>query len=147
MNQKTNYPIELLSSAFSQIMEHIRKQDDLVHSWTKFYLSIQAGMAIALAFLLNMTSNEPKIIVKIGLLFIPLLGITSTICLTNIIVREHKWQGRYIQMLKNIPNIPIIYDISPDPKEPGYIAKQFLWFRWFLISGWLILAVMSIVLF
>ena len=45
---------EVIIAAFSELMGHIRKRDELVHSWTKYYLTIQAGLAIALAFLVRL---------------------------------------------------------------------------------------------
>jgi hypothetical protein len=144
MNNKNDFSEELRGKAFVQLLEFIKKQDDLIHSWTKYFLTIQAGLAIALAFLLKMTTEKSDLLVKVGSLFLPVLGIATTICLTNIIIHEHKWQGRYIKSLKNLPNIPVIYEIDPDPEKPGYIAKQFLWLRWVLIIGWAIIAVISL---
>jgi hypothetical protein len=132
---------EIKGKAFVQIMENIRKQDDLIHSWTKYYLSIQAGLAIALAFILGFTAEKNGFLMKVGSLFLPLLGIVTTVLLTRIIVREHKWQGRYICSLNKIKNLPVIYENAFDPEKPGYIAKQFLWIRWFLIAGWIVIAV------
>jgi len=130
--------------AFGQLLEQIRKQDDLIHSWTKYYLSIQAGLAVALAFLIKVKGGESGLLMKVGFLFLPILGIATTWCLTNIIVREHKWQGRYIIALRKLNKAPSVYDIDPDPEKPGYIARQFLCLRWVLVIGWSVLFVISL---
>jgi len=135
---------EIKGKAFVQILEQIRKQDDLIHSWTKYYLSIQAGMAIALAFILRLTTERSILLIRVGSLFIPILGISTTVLLTRIIVREHKWQGRYIRSLNKLKDLPVIYENDPDTEQPGYIAKQFLWIRWVLIIGWATVAVISL---
>ena len=135
---------EIKGIAFVQILEQIRKQDDLIHSWTKYYLSIQAGMAIALAFILRLTTERSILLIRVGSLFIPILGISTTVLLTRIIVREHKWQGRYIRSLNKLKDLPVIYENDPDTEQPGYIAKQFLWIRWVLIIGWATVAVISL---
>ncbi len=135
---------EIKGKAFVQILEQIRKQDDLIHSWTKYYLSIQAGMAIALAFILRLTTERSILLIRVGSLFIPILGISTTVLLTRIIVREHKWQGRYIRSLNKLKDLPVIYENDPDPEQLGYIAKQFLWIRWVLIVGWATVAVISL---
>ena len=135
---------EIKGKAFVQILEQIRKQDDLIHSWTKYYLSIQAGMAIALAFILRLTTERSSLLIRVGSLLIPILGISTTVLLTRIIVREHKWQGRFIRSLNKIKDLPVIYENDPDPEQPGYIAKQFLWIRWVLIIGWATVAIISL---
>jgi hypothetical protein len=43
---------DLVRDVFDQLSQQIRKQDDLVHSWTKYYLTIQAALAVALSFLI-----------------------------------------------------------------------------------------------
>ncbi|MBA7567672.1 hypothetical protein ES708_09387 [subsurface metagenome] len=125
--------------AFSQLLEQIRKQDDLIHSWTKYYLSIQAGLAVALAFVLKLNGNENDILMKVGLLFFPILGIATAWCLTNIIVREHKWQGSYIKAIRKLNKTPIVYESEPDPQEHGFIARQFILLRRILVFVWTIL--------
>jgi len=144
MTNKEEITDEIKGIAFVQILELIIKQDDLIHSWTKYYLSIQAGMAIALAFILRLTTERSILLIRVGSLFIPILGISTTVLLTRIIVREHKWQGRYIRSLNKLKDLPVIYENDPDTEQPGYIAKQFLWIRWVLIIGWATVAVISL---
>ncbi len=143
MTNKEEITDEMKGKAFVQILEHIRKQDDLIHSWTKYYLSIQAGLAIALAFILRLTTETSDCLIKVGSLILPFLGIATAFYITRIIVREHKWQGRYICSLNKLRNLPVIYETDPDPEKPGYIARQFLQIRWVLIIGWAIVAVIS----
>ena len=142
---------ELFSSFFNQLMVQIEKQDDLIHSWTKYYLSIQSALAVALAFLLQqLAGSGSDFVVKAGLLFIPVLGISTTWCFTDVIVREHIWQGHYIrvirklQSLPNFQSLPQIYDSDPTPGRPGYIARRFLFLRVVLISGWSCLMIILI---
>jgi hypothetical protein len=133
---------DLIRVVFEQLMEHARKQEDLVHSWTKYYLSVQAALAVALSFLIKLGPAE-GILINVGSVFIPFLGIVTSICLTNIILRELFWQGRYIAQIRNLPLKYEIYrsewvPSEPDPDSHSYIGKQFCWLRFFLIAGWVI---------
>lgn len=130
----------LIQSVFEQLMENIRKQDELVLSWTKYYLSIQAALAVALSFLIKLRS-EDGILVNTGSLFIPFLGVVTSICLTNIILREKKWQGRYVMQIRRLPQVPETYRKEwglddPDSGHRGYIGQQFCWLRNVLVAGW-----------
>jgi hypothetical protein len=135
---------ESCNIAFTQLLEQIRKQDDLVHSWTKYFLSIQSALAVALAFLINLQSSGDALLVKAGLLLLPVLGIATTWYLTNIIVRETQWQGRYITALRRLKGMPQIWDRDPDPNKPGYIAGQFIRLRRVLVAIWIVVLIVLI---
>ena len=139
---------ELVKVTYQQLMEHIRKQDDRAHSWTKFYLSIQAALAVALSFLMTLSSSQ-DLLVSVGSVFIPFLGIATAVCLTNIICREMMWQGRYISQIRKLTVLPETYrkgwvPEDPGPEKRGYIAQQFWWLRIILIVGWSIWAMISL---
>ena len=139
---------ELIRTTYEQLMQHVRKQDDLIHSWTKYYLSIQAALAIALSFLIKLENTE-KTLVNMGSLLIPFLGIVTSIYLTNIILREQLWQGRYVWQIMALPKIPKTYLESwlraePNPNEHGYVGKQFLKLRIALIVGWAVVFLLLI---
>ncbi len=139
---------DLIRTVFVQLMEHIRKQDDLIHSWTKYYLSIQAALAVALSFLMKLGPGD-GILVNTGSVFIPLLGIVTSIRLTNIILRESMWQGRYIAQIRRLPELPETYredwaPANPDPKRRGYVAHQFWWLRNTLVVGWAVWGFVSV---
>ena len=132
--------IRLIQSAFEQLFQMVRRQDDLIHSWTKFYLSIQAGLAVALSFLIRLGSSQAQLVIA-GNLAIPFLGIATTIVLTKIIVREHFWQGRYIVQITKLPAMPETFRRDwvpgePDENKRGYNAQQFCGLRNILVAGW-----------
>ena len=94
---KTEPDKELVKAAFEQLMEHIRQQDDLCHSWTKYYLSIQSGLVVAFAVLMKLVqpgqctqapSQAEADWLKAGSLLITLLGILTAWFLTAIIHRH-----------------------------------------------------------
>jgi hypothetical protein len=148
---KTEPDKELVKAAFEQLMGHIRQQDDLCHSWTKYYLSIQSGLAVAFAVLMKLVqtgqcpqtgqpSQAEALWIKAGSLFIALLGILTAWFLTAIIHREQSWQGRYIVQVRRLPLKLEVYRESwgpPDesnpeeskPRKPSYIDKVYrsLW--------------------
>ncbi len=147
-NGATTPSIDLVRPVYDQLMQHVRKQDDLIHSWTKYYLSIQAALAIALAFLIRLAPTD-GVLVNAGGVFIPFLGVVTSICLTNIILREQFWQGRYIVQIRNLPLIPETYSkewvpSEPNPTKRGYIGEQFWSLRKILITGWVIWGFLSL---
>ena len=138
---------ESVRLVFGQLMEHIRYQDQLIQNWTKYYLSVQAGLAVALGFLLNLNLSEATL-VNAGFIFIPFLGIATAYTLTNIINREQMWQGRYIFQVRQLPGLPDSYlqtwvPSEPDSQKRGYVAQQFWYLRNGLIIGWFIWAIVS----
>lgn len=140
-NDKPGPDEQLIRTVFEQLMEHVRKQDELVHSWTKYYLSVQAALAVALSFLIKLGPAE-GILINTGTVFIPLLGAVTTICLTNIILREQMWQGRYVAQIRKLPRMPETYreewaPAEPDPQRRGYIGQQFWWLRNVLVAAWI----------
>jgi hypothetical protein len=137
---------ELLGVVFTQLMEQIQKQDDLLHDWTKYYLSIQSALAVAMTYLLNLTGAGSIFLARAGLLLIPILGISTAWCFTDMIIREHIWQGHYIERLGQLQGLPQIYGSSdPTDERPGYIARRFRFLKWILLSGWSALAVVIVV--
>jgi hypothetical protein len=158
---KTEPDKELTQAAFEQLMEHIRHQDDLCHSWTKYYLSIQSGLAVAFAVLAKLLSaGQPSpaaqpsqaeaLWSKGGSLFIALLGIATAWCLTLIIRREQFWQGRYVAQIRRLPQMPEVYrelwgpPDEPDPKTLGYMGKVYLGLCVVLSVAWVVAGIFAI---
>lgn len=139
----------LIRPALEQLMELVRKQDDLIHVWTKHYLAVQAGLAVGLSFLIKLGPAE-GILVNTGNVFIPFLGAATSICFTNIILREQQWQGRYIAQIRKLPLMSEkIYrgewvPDEPDPRGRSYIGQQFCWLRNILVAGWAIWGLLSL---
>lgn len=139
---------DMVRAVYEQLMETSRKQDDLVHSWTKFYLTIQAGLAVALSFLVRLDPAH-GFVVNAGSMFVPLLGIATSHYLTNIILREQMWQGRYIAQIRRLPQLPETYrepwvSDEPDPEKRSYIGKQFGALRRAVIAGWMAWLVLAV---
>lgn len=136
---------EMVLAVFSELMNQIRKQEDMVNSWIKYYISIQAGLAFAVAYFVRLNPTEGSLS-NVGSLFISFLGIATAVCMTNIIHREQKWEGRYITQVNDLPQLPKVFKNKwvPDPAKPkgkGKIAKQISWLRNFNILGWVIMMV------
>lgn len=149
-SENENAPLdkELIQSAFKQLCEMVRKQDALIQSWTKFYLYIQAGLAVALSFLLQLGPSQNLLAIA-GSAIIPVLGIATVFFLTRIIIREYKWQGRYVGQITKLPMVPEVYrrewaPKEPDPDKRGYNAQQIWLLQIVLITGWCILLLVSI---
>ncbi|HPA45298.1 MAG TPA: hypothetical protein PK395_05980 [bacterium] len=140
MNESSDPDEKFVLSAFAQLMQEIRDQTNQVHSWTKLYLSIQAALAVALSFLIKLGSNGGFIVNagNAGSIVIPILGIATSWCLTDIILHEMSWQGEFIRQIRKLPKLPAIYPVDPDPRGRSYIGKRFCVLRIFLIAGWAI---------
>jgi hypothetical protein len=73
----------------------------------------------------------------------------TSICLTNIILRELFWQGRLIAQIRKPPLIPETYRAEwapeePDPQVRGYVGVQFSRLRNVLILGWALWILVSV---
>lgn len=157
---KTEPDSELAKAAFEQLMEHIRHQDDLCHSWTKYYLSIQSGLAVAFAILKKLVSTGQSSLAaqsgqaealwsKAGSLFIVILGIATVWCLTFIIWREHFWQGRYAAQIRMLPLMPEVYRESWVPSDTdhmklGFMGKVYLGLGVVLSLAWIVVGIFAI---
>ena len=114
---------QLKSTAVQQLMEQIRKQDELIHSWTATLVTTQGGLLTAAGFLWNASSIG--IHTKgLGTLLLGCLAAVVTWTCTDSIRSECLWQGKYISYLKAVPGNDWIYtDVNPEPKVGGTIAR------------------------
>ena len=122
---------------FDRAVDLIINQDRVIHSWTGRYITIQSGLAIAVAALLNwQRANIWLIIIAASLLAV--LGIIFALLITEILKRECQWQSVYVEAAQRAEGIdPVIYTLPVKP-GPGFIARVFLRLRWFVVSAWIL---------
>jgi len=132
----------------SHLVSLITNQDHVTQGWIKFLITIEAGLAVALAFILKPGNDStfPDWFTRSVSIIIPALGILAAFILTDIIIRERKWQTWYVQKYKALPNdFPEVFpgekgqDVSVDKQPWGYISKRIFWFTVIIILGWLVI--------
>jgi hypothetical protein len=72
-------------------------QDQVAHKWLEFLITIEAGLAVAFAFLLRPgEGGGTKSLLHSALYLIGAIGVFVAVALTWIVVRERKWQSWYV---------------------------------------------------
>lgn len=140
-SKNKSYQNDLIKAVYDKLMDRVAQQDVLILGWTKYYITIQAGLAIALAFLIRLEPKVDSLLIIAGSILIPILGILSVIFMTRIIRREQFWQHRYIAQIGRLPELPKTYrrkwiSDNPDSENPGHIGKQFIYFRIAVVVIW-----------
>ena len=100
MNNDTQEPFKL--GEF--LVDLIKNQDHVAHKWLEFLITIEAGLAVALGFLLRPVDGmnpqqqvvQQQVLPHAALYLIPAIGIVVALALTWIVVRERKWQNWYV---------------------------------------------------
>ena len=80
------------------LVDLIVNQDHVALKWLQFLITIEAGLVVALGFLLKPGSGASPVqsFLRVAVYVIPLIGIAIALALTWIVVRERKWQAWYV---------------------------------------------------
>jgi len=71
----------------------IVNQDHVALKWLQFLITIEAGLVVALSFLLRPESHQ---ILRFAIYAIPMIGIFVAVALTLIVIRERQWQSFFV---------------------------------------------------
>jgi hypothetical protein len=97
-------------------------QDNLVHTWVKLLVTVQAGLLLILGFILRPSGTDVALDSKlrtVAVFSVPLFGGLFAIAIGYIIARERKWASWYVERLKNEKLSPTIM-----PHEKNAISNQ-----------------------
>jgi hypothetical protein len=131
-----------IDTQLSQMMESVRKQDELVHGWTRTLVTVQGGLLTAVGVL--WASSAVGVRVKTATT-ISLAVVAIVACWTCAFaaVSDLAWQGRYIRYVKTLE--PTLFsDVSPDPEKPGRQAVLYKWLGWAMTAFWALAIVIAI---
>jgi hypothetical protein len=121
-------------------------------TWLRFLVTIEGAMAAAY-FYLAMTATLPRAALFLSIL-VCVVGFVLTEALVRIIERHHRWHAWFVKKYVAIPgNLQKVYpgEIQEFPARiddvaPGYIAGIVRKVGWVLDAGWIVAAVVAIVL-
>ena len=123
---------------FQELIESIRKQDDLVHSWTKTLLAVEGGCVAALAYILkgNGITGDLVFITIYGVIVVGAVG--SWVC-CQAIESDLKWQGQLITYVQKIDSTATMYkDVQITIGKRGKQANLFHFLNYLLMSLWVL---------
>jgi len=124
-------------------------QDQVAQKWLEFLITIEAGLAVASAFLLRPgEGNTARSLPPGALVLVAAFGIIVAIALTWIVVRERKWQGLYAGLFNEIPGchgkvFPVERgNIGPVGNQPlDRISQIIIGLGAFIVASWIVVIV------
>ena len=127
-----------------QLMESIRKQDDLVHSWTTTLVTVQGGIAVAVGFLWSAAPAIVGIRLKTAATCI-LAAIAIVACWSFVLaaISDLRWQGRYIRYVKALEP-SLFHDVDPKPEKWGRQTKLYVGLGVTITMFWLLAIVVAL---
>jgi len=129
----------------AQLMESIRKQDDLVHSWTTTLVTVQGGIVAAVGLL---WSAAPAIVgIRLRTAATCTLAVIAIVACWSFVsaaISDLAWQGRYIKYVKALE--PALFaDVDPKPDKWGWQAKLYAGLGGAMTAFWLLAIVAALV--
>jgi hypothetical protein len=128
-----------------QLMESIRKQDDLVHSWTTTLVTVQGGIVAAVGLLWSAAPAIVGVRLKTAVTCVlALIAIAACWCFVYAAIRDLAWQGRYIKYVKALE--PSLFaDVDPKPDKWGWQATLYAGLGTAMTVFWLLAIVAAVV--
>lgn len=110
------------------LMDKIIHEDDLTQRWIGFLITVEAGLAVALGFLLRpgQGTGTPTVQVLFPLLWrglpilIPLIGIWVARALCRLAVENQQWQGFYVAKFNALPG----FEEWVFPSDRGVLGRR-----------------------
>jgi hypothetical protein len=124
----------LPDAQLGQLMESVRKQDELVHGWTRTLVTVQGGVFAAVGALWTTGSVgiRVKAVTTAGLAIVGIVAVwTCALAATS----DLAWRARYIRYVKVLAP-QLFADQNPDPEKRGRQATLYVWLGWTLTAFW-----------
>jgi Ca2+/Na+ antiporter len=110
-------PPSTQTDSAAHLISLVTNQDQVVHNWVQLLVGVQAGLAVAVGFLLKPGDGTVEI-PWFAVVAVPVLGIIAAIALVTIIVHEQKWQVWFAQRFTKLPGLPQVF-----PDYPAHAAN------------------------
>jgi hypothetical protein len=118
-------------------------------------MTVQSALAVAMAVVLKLVPSAdgtlPEWFVVLSVIVIPIVGILVSNLITDINVRERAWQAWYVDSYNELPgNAGKVFPadqktrLSPDQRQPGYMARLFIRFNRAIIAVWVLVILVSV---
>lgn len=131
---------------FRELMQCMRKQDDLVHRWMRLLLLVQSGIISVMVFLYiqNGLQGDQWLSYIVAIAF-SLIAIATIIICCEAAISDLKWQGRFISYIQRSFEDKVIYaDIEISPCKLGTQARLIRILEIILIPFWGIIFIISL---
>jgi len=111
--------MSLDDTKLAQLMESVRKQDDLVHSWTTTLVAVEGGIVAAVGLLWGAAPGIVGIRIKaVATIALAVIALAACWAFVSATISDLTWQGRYINYVKAME--PSIFaDVDPRPEKWG----------------------------
>lgn len=128
--------------AFDRAIDLVINQDHIIQQWTGRYITIQGGLAAALAAVLSWKG------IDLGFITIPLSVLIGSIAImlsckiTKIIKREYEWQDTYVKMVKRTEGKdPLLFQDNYEPLPGKKISVHFIQIQKWIILAWVLVII------
>lgn len=127
-----------------QLMESVRKQDELVHSLIGRLVTVEVAIVAAVGLVWGVATPTVGVGMKAFATFV--LGVMGIVaCWVFVLAAKSDlwWQGEYIRYIKAIE--PSLFkDCKVKPDEWGFQAKLYMWLGFAMTAFWLGIMVAAI---
>ena|SRR6266571_4293134 len=134
----------------AHLVELIINQDEIAQGWIKFLITIEAGLAVGLGFVLKIGGEKPGLLEQrfapwaMGL--IPFFGIAAALILCSIILRERKCQAAYVKKFRQLQGVEppgTLTELFPTNQDIndqgiGFISSRVIALTVAIAIGWVI---------
>jgi hypothetical protein len=114
---------DIVTTVLDQLMQQVRNEDELIHSWTRTLVTVQGGLLAGAGVLWNATGVgvHSK---GLGSLLLTILAIAVARACAATIRSECRWQGQYISYVQSIPGNEWLYKAVKIPLDDQGMAKS-----------------------
>jgi hypothetical protein len=125
------------------LIDLIIHQDQFAVRWVQFLVTVEAGLAVGLAFVVRPGEKPlPVWYTQWAQFVIPVFGILVAWGLTAIVIRERKWTSYYVQRYRDLRGLPDIFDKeegasgSVKDQKIGFVGKAIVVFAIIVTIAW-----------
>ena len=131
---------------FRELIQCMRKQDDLVHRWMRLLFVVQSGIISVMGFLwIKIDAQGDYNLSYIIAMAFSIVAVTTLIICCEAAVSDLKWQGRFISYIQKSFKDKVIYaDIIISPCKLGTQARLIRILEIVLIIFWTLMFAISI---
>ena len=113
---------DIVTTVLEQLMQQVRHEDELIHSWTRTLVTAQGGLLAGAGVLWSATGVgiHSK---GLGSLLLTILAVAVARACAATIRSECRWQGQYISYVQAIPGNEWLYKAVKVPLDEQGMAK------------------------
>ena len=104
------------------LIQLVVNQDQVTQNWIRFLITVEAGLAVGLGFILQLSDDEQPLqwFAPVVSILIPLLGCAVGVIVCLIVRRERRWASWFVQRFNALPG----YAGKVFPTTQAEVRKQ-----------------------